>query len=70
MNEIITQLQVAFSHHYPALRDLPQAEQAWVDICIVKGDAGNADGAAEFMLDTNSTTILHAIGLPVEFTVY
>ena len=70
INERITQLNATFAHAHAAIRDLPHAENTWIDICIVKSDAEESDASAEFLLDAKSISILHNFGLPVEFTVY
>lgn len=70
INEHLDRLGAAFGHAFSALGNLPNAENSWVDICIVRGDMECEPASIEFLLDTRSIAILHEIGLPVEFTVY
>jgi hypothetical protein len=70
VNDHINRLRVVFEHAYISLGDLPQAENTWVDICIVRSVEEEGDAHVEFLLDAKSVAILHDIGLPVEFTIY
>jgi hypothetical protein len=70
INDHINRLRITFEHVYKLFADLPNTENAWVDICIVKTDDEESDSTVEFLLDTKSIAILNNMGLPVEFTMY
>lgn len=70
IDDHINRLQAAFAHSYALLGNLPNAENTWVDICIIKSEADRGDAHAEFLLGVTSVEILRQIGLPVEFTIY
>ena len=70
INDHIGLLHSALGHAYSSLNSLPNAENVWIDICIVKDEAQPGDSAVEFTLNVNSMGILHDFGLPTEFTFY
>jgi hypothetical protein len=70
VDEHIHRIQTKFEHVYEALRNLPNAEHIWVDVCVVKNVSGGDEAQAEFLLSAKSIAILSDIGLPVEFTIY
>jgi hypothetical protein len=70
INDHINRLKSTFEHAYALLPNLPNVENAWVDICIVDSEGEAGDSSVEFLLDTGSTATLSDIGLPIEFTIY
>jgi hypothetical protein len=70
INDHINRLKITFEGVYKLFSALPNAEIAWVDICIVKNDEEERDSTVDFLMDTKSIEILNDVGLPVEFTIY
>ena len=44
VNDHINQIKITFEHAYPLLDNLPNAENAWIDVCIVKNEEENLRG--------------------------
>jgi hypothetical protein len=70
INDHINRLKDTFEHAYALFPNLPNVENAWVDICIVDGEGEGGDSSVSFLLDKESTAVLSDIGLPIEFTIY
>lgn len=70
IDDHIGRLHAAFGHAYSSLSNLPNAENVWIDICIVKDEVQSGDPAVEFTLNVNSIGILRDFELLTEFTFY
>lgn len=70
INEHIGRLKNTFGHEYELIPNLPNVENAWVDILIVVGDEEEVVSSTSFILDTESISTLHHMGLLAEFTIY
>lgn len=69
IGEHIEQLKATFGHNYDLFAHLPNAENVWIDICIVKAE-DEEKSCVEFILDTKSLLALGETSLPVEFAIY
>ncbi|MEB0011497.1 DUF4279 domain-containing protein [Glaciimonas sp. Cout2] len=63
-------LKDRFQHAYDLLPNLPNVDNAWVDICIVDSEGEGGDSSVSLLLSKESTVILSNIGLSIEFTIY
>lgn len=70
INQQIELLGVTFKNPTASLANLPNVENAWIDICVVSEAEAEQSAAVEILLDANSVATLHRLGLPVEFTFY
>ena len=69
INDHINHIRSTFAHAYGLLPNLPKAENAWLDVHIVDGDGDENVSKVWFLMDIETISTLHNIGLPVEFTV-
>lgn len=69
INDHINRLKSTFEHAYGLFSNLPEAENAWVDIHIVISDSDDRSLNVWFLMDTETILTLRNIGLPVEFTI-
>ncbi len=70
IDDHINRLKSTFQHAYALFPNLPNVENAWVDICIVDSEGEGGDSSVSFLLDKKSTATLSNTGLPIEFTIY
>jgi hypothetical protein len=69
LDDHVQNLEKTFSHTYANVSRLDNVERAVVDICVIATEkTGNV--SAFVPLSSRSMSILHQLGLPVEFTFY
>ena len=68
VNDHLARLQKALGDRALEVKDLPNVDNAWVDVHIVVGD-DDATASASFVLSTDALAILQKMGVPAEFTI-
>lgn len=69
INDHVKRLKSTFEHAYGFLSNLPNAENAWVDVYMVVDDSDEDVSTVWFLMDIETVLTLRNIGLPVEFTI-
>lgn len=70
ISDHINRLKSTFEHAYALFPNLPNVENAWVDVCIVDSEGEGGNSSVSFLLDKESAAALSETGLPIEFTIY
>lgn len=65
----IARIRAALGDRCRLLRNLPNAENAWIDIHVVDGDTESEASSVQLLLDPAVLSTIHDMGLPVEITV-
>lgn len=68
IDDHIGRLRNTFEHVFGLLPNLPNAENAWVDIHMVT-DSEESVTNVSFLTNTKTISTLRDIGLPIEFTI-
>lgn len=69
INDHINRFRNTFEAVYHLFPSLPNVENAWVDVHIVVGDEKEGFSKVWFLMEPETLSTLHNIGLPVEFTI-
>jgi hypothetical protein len=70
IDQHVMKLRNTFEHAFGLLPNLPNVENAWVDICMVVNEDDKNDSIINFLMARESATALSHLGLPIEFTIY
>ena len=69
LSALVARMKAALEHRCAPLVGLPGVQEAYLDVLALIDADDDGGGNCEFILDIRSVADLHAVGLPVKFTV-